>query len=234
MNSSDKTSFWSSRNAADLYGIDEWSNGYFGVSPEGEVSLAPDLSVTFSQPMVAVTSQEAAAQYAPVELTPQVEGRWRWLGTKTLMFDTDKRFPMATKFTARVPAGTKAINGQILAKDVSWTFTTPPPKVEQMIPQNQITRRDALIFISFDQQINPEAVLKTTSVTSGGRRIATRRCARTTATRSASSSPCRRFRITTATSSSRKARRSSSAKRSPMPIAISCISRKWRWKANNS
>ena len=37
MNSSDKTSFWSSRNAADLYGIDEWSNGYFGVSPEGEV-----------------------------------------------------------------------------------------------------------------------------------------------------------------------------------------------------
>lgn len=143
-------------------------------SPEGEVSLAPDLSVTFSQPMVAVTSQEMAAQYAPVELTPQVEGRWRWLGTKTLMFDTDKRFPMATKFIARIPAGTKAINGQVLAKDVSWTFTTPPPKVEQMIPQNQITRRDALIFISFDQQINPEAVLKTMSVTSGGRRIATR------------------------------------------------------------
>src|SRR4030095_14040874 len=69
-------------------------------SPEGEVSLAPDLSVTFSQPMVAITSQEEAAKYAPVELTPQVEGRWRWLGTKTLMFDTDKRFPMATKFTA--------------------------------------------------------------------------------------------------------------------------------------
>jgi hypothetical protein len=45
-------------------------------SPEGEVSLAPDLSVTFSQPMVAVTSQEQAAEYAPVELTPQVEGRW--------------------------------------------------------------------------------------------------------------------------------------------------------------
>src|SRR5450432_1233744 len=49
-------------------------------SPEGEVPLAPDLSVTFSQPMVAVTSQEEAAQYAPVELTPQVGGRWRWLG----------------------------------------------------------------------------------------------------------------------------------------------------------
>ena len=143
-------------------------------SPEGEVSLAPDLSVTFSQPMVAVTSQEEAAKYAPVELTPQVEGRWRWLGTKTLMFDTDKRFPMATKFTARVPAGTKAANGQTLPRDFVWTFTTPPPKVEQMMPNGQVTRRDALIFVSFDQAISAEAVLKTISVSAGGRRIATR------------------------------------------------------------
>ena len=96
----------------------------------------------------------------PVELSPQVEGNWRWLGTKTLMFDTTKRFPMATKFTARVPAGTKSATGQVLQKDVTWTFTTPPPKVEQMIPHSQITRRDALMFISFDQEINPEAVLK--------------------------------------------------------------------------
>lgn len=57
-------------------------------SPEGEIPLAPDLSVTFSHPMVAVTSQEEAAKYAPVEMTPQVDGRWRWLGTRTLMFDT--------------------------------------------------------------------------------------------------------------------------------------------------
>lgn len=140
-------------------------------SPEGEIPLAPDLSVTFSQPMVAVTSQDEAARYAPVELTPQVEGRWRWLGTKTLMFDTTKRFPMATKFTARVPKGTKSATGQALQKDVVWTFTTPPPKAEQMLPNGQITRRDALMFVSFDQAINPEAVLKTISVTTGGRKL---------------------------------------------------------------
>ena len=143
-------------------------------SPEGEVSLAPDLSVTFSQPMVAVTSQQQAAGYAPVELTPRVEGRWRWLGTKTLMFDTTKRFPMATKFTARVPAGTKAANGQVLQKDVAWTFTTPPPKVEQMHPQNQVMRRDALMYVSFDQAIDPELVIKSISVTAGGRKVAVR------------------------------------------------------------
>jgi uncharacterized protein YfaS (alpha-2-macroglobulin family) len=143
-------------------------------SPEGEVSLAPDLSITFSQPMVAVGSQSDAATYAQVELTPQIEGRWRWLGTRTLMFDTDKRFPMATRFTARVAAGTKAANGQTLAKDVTWNFTTPPPTAEQMYPNGQVTRRDALMFVSFDQAINPDAVLKSISVTGGGRRIGTR------------------------------------------------------------
>jgi len=143
-------------------------------TPEGEVPLAPDLSVTFSQPMVAVTSQEEAAKYAPVELTPQVEGRWRWLGTRTLMFDTTKRFPMATKFTAHVPAGTKSATGQVLQKDFIWTFTTPPPKVEQMIPHGQTVRRDAMMFLRFDQAINPETVLKTTSLTAGGRKLAVR------------------------------------------------------------
>ncbi len=143
-------------------------------SPVGAVPLAPDLNITFSQPMVAVTSQEQAAQTIPVELSPGVEGKWRWLGTKTLMFDTTKRFPMATKFTARVPAGTKSANGQTLQKEISWTFTTPPPKVEEMIPQNQTTRRDALMFVSFDQEINPEAVLRTISVTGGKTKIPVR------------------------------------------------------------
>lgn len=138
-------------------------------SPEGEISLAPDLSVTFSQPMVAVSSQEQAANTVPVQLSPQTEGKWRWLGTKTLMFDATKRLPMATIFTAKVPAGTKSANGQTLAKEVSWTFTTPPPKVEQMIPNGQTTRRDALMFISFDQEINPEAVLQKIKVSGGGK-----------------------------------------------------------------
>ncbi|MBX7169566.1 MAG: Ig-like domain-containing protein [Pyrinomonadaceae bacterium] len=143
-------------------------------SPEGEIPLAPDLNVTFSQPMVAVTSQEEAAKVQPVQLSPMVEGKWRWLGTKTIMFDTTKRFPMATKFTAIVPAGTKSASGQTLQKTVTWTFTTPPPTVQMMFPQNQVTRRDALMFVSFDQEINPEAVLKTIAVTSNGKRIPTR------------------------------------------------------------
>jgi uncharacterized protein YfaS (alpha-2-macroglobulin family) len=143
-------------------------------SPEGEVSLAPDLSITFSQPMVAVTSQEEAAKYAPVEISPQVEGKWRWLGTRTLMFDTVKRFPMATKFTVRVPAGTRSATGQVLQKDFTWTFTTPPPKAVQMYPNGGITRRDTLMFVAFDQAIDPEAVLRMINASGGGKRLTLR------------------------------------------------------------
>ena len=87
------------------------------------------------------------------------------------MFDTTKRFPMATKFTARIPAGTKSATGQTLQKDVVWTFTTPPPKVETMFPNGTITRRDALMFVSFDQEVNPDAVLKTINVSGQGKKL---------------------------------------------------------------
>jgi alpha-2-macroglobulin len=145
-------------------------------SPAGDVPIVADLSITFSQPMVAVTSQEQAAQVAPVRLTPEIKGRWRWLGTKTLIFDAEGRFPMATKFTATVPAGTKSALGNALVKDVSWSFTTPPPRVEQFQPNGGLTvRRDAVIFASFNQEINPQAVLEKMIVAGGNqKRIAVR------------------------------------------------------------
>lgn len=37
MNTSHESSAWTSRKSAELYGIDEWSSGYFGVSEAGEV-----------------------------------------------------------------------------------------------------------------------------------------------------------------------------------------------------
>jgi hypothetical protein len=138
-------------------------------SPQGDVPLVSDLSITFSQPMVAVTSQEQAAQVVPVQLTPEVKGQWRWLGTKTLIFDAEKRFQMATKYTATVKAGTKSAIGGTLNKDVSWTFSTPPPKMEQMYPSGQTTQRNVLMFASFDQVINPEAVLSKVKVTANGK-----------------------------------------------------------------
>lgn len=50
-------------------------------SPEGDLQIAPNLTVTFSHPMCAVsTLSQVEAQTVPVKLEPQPEGRWKFLG----------------------------------------------------------------------------------------------------------------------------------------------------------
>jgi uncharacterized protein YfaS (alpha-2-macroglobulin family) len=145
--------------------------------PTGPVPLAPQLSVTFSQPMVAVTSQEAAAQNVPVRRSPQPAGKWRWIGTKTILFDADVaggRFPMATEFRATVPAGTRSATGGTLAADKTWTFSTPAPTIQSKYPEGGPYRRDTVMFVAFDQQINPAAVLSTIKVAAPGGPVAVR------------------------------------------------------------
>ncbi len=130
-------------------------------APEGEVPLAPHLSITFSQPMVAVTSNDdLAAGQVPVKLSPQPAGRWRWLGTKTLLFAPDKRFPMATVYTVEIPANTKSVWGNALAATKRFTFSTPALTVKTAHPQNTPQRRDPLLFLEFDQRINKADIVE--------------------------------------------------------------------------
>ncbi len=137
-------------------------------APEGDVPLAAQLSVTFSQPMVAVTSHaDATADGVPVRLTPQPQGRWRWVGAKTLLFEADGHLPMATDYQAEVVKGTQSATGASLAATRSWRFSTPPPQVKQFYPQDIPTVHDPLLFAEFDQRINPEAVLKTIKLRAG-------------------------------------------------------------------
>ena len=147
--------------------------------PEGEVPLAPELSVTFSQPMVAVTSQGDAAATTPVVLTPQPpKGSWRWIGTRTILFDPDVRFPQATTYKVEIPAGTKAVNGGALKAATKFTFETPPPTIVSQFPDGYSPQKlDVPMFVLFDQKIDPQAVLASiqvsaANVTIGGSHMA--------------------------------------------------------------
>src|SRR4029078_2470120 len=112
--------------------------------------IRPVLTLAFSHPRVTLTSQEEAATNIPVKLNPQPPGKWRWLGTKTLIFKPDDRFPMATTYVVNVPAGTRAANGSALTTEKSWSFTTPPVSVKATYPiKDGIQARDALSCIDF-------------------------------------------------------------------------------------
>ncbi|HEX5059401.1 MAG TPA: DUF6049 family protein [Kofleriaceae bacterium] len=129
--------------------------------PEGEVPLAPELSVTFSQPMVPITSQDDAAKVQPVKLTPQPKGKWRWIGAKTILFDPEVRFPQATTYKVEIPAGTKSLNGGVLKEAVKFTFETPAAKMISHYPGDWSPQHlDVPMFIEFDQKIDPKAVIQ--------------------------------------------------------------------------
>jgi hypothetical protein len=76
---------------------------------------------------------------------------------------------MATEYAAQIPAGAKSATGAILAKPMSWKFATPPPVVKSSYPSAGPTVRDPLMFIEFDQRIDPAAVVETIRVRSGNR-----------------------------------------------------------------
>ncbi len=138
-------------------------------APEGPVPLAPHLSVTFSQPMVAVTGHEDLAGLArPVRLTPEPPGQWRWVGTKTLLFEPAGRFPMATDYRAEVPAGTRSATGGALAAAAAWTFSTPPLSIIDRHPVDEPARRDPLLVAVFDQRIERQAVAPRLRLQAGG------------------------------------------------------------------
>ena len=134
--------------------------------PEGEVALAPELTVTFNEPMVAVASQADAAAVQPVKLTPQPKGRWRWIGTRTIVFDPEVRFPQSTTYQVEIPAGTKSATGDALATAVKFKFETPAPVLRGHWPsESEPQRLDVPIFMEFDQKVDAKAVLTALKVT---------------------------------------------------------------------
>ena len=144
-------------------------------APQGPVPIAPALSVTFSQPMIAMSSQEEAAVNVPVNISPRVDGKWRWLSPTTIVLETQHRFPMATDYTVSVPAGVKSVAGSTLRVAKSWGFNTPAPTIQNSnIANPTIQRRDKIIFIEFDQRIHPAEVLKKIKLSHGNTIFATR------------------------------------------------------------
>ncbi len=141
--------------------------------PEGNVALAPFLSVTFNQPMVPLaTLDQLDLADVPVDVTPAVEGRWRWIGTRTLRFEVVPgeidRLPAATEYKVVVPAGTRSASGATLAEDVAWSFATPAPTISNFVGNDETTALEPVFVAEFDQRVDVDAVLATTTLTADG------------------------------------------------------------------
>lgn len=129
------------------------------VSPQGSTT-SPDqtgsIVVLFNKPMTELRAVPEDESDGPLRFDPPIDGKFRWLGTSTLVFTPSDVLPFATAYTARVPAGTKALDGSFLREDYSWSFETLFPDLAASIPTmlEQNVKTDKPIFLLFNQPVD--------------------------------------------------------------------------------
>jgi len=133
--------------------------------PAGDLSgadQAQQIVVVFDRPMVPLGALPEGAGSGPLALDPAVAGKYRWLGTTRIAFIPDQQLPLATAFSASVPAGVKALDGTELAEDYYWTFTTLRPDIDSHYPYNSQHQVDvtAPMTIVFNQPVDPAALAR--------------------------------------------------------------------------
>jgi alpha-2-macroglobulin len=132
--------------------------------PTGDVSAVPQVSLSFSAPMVPLTQVEdsivGVADTLGLQFTPASAGRWRWAGTQTLLFEPNSRLPAATTYEICVPKGATSAIGTSLAAEYRFQFSTPPPRLTQYSPgEYSRVREKPVLFAQFDQDMPPAAEL---------------------------------------------------------------------------
>src|SRR3954468_9999960 len=96
--------------------------------PQGEASEVSELSLVFSRPLRKL--ELAGAPPPALSISPNIVGRWLWVGTHALHFVPETpHLPGATQFVVTVPADLKALDGGVLGTAFHFDFTTPRPKL---------------------------------------------------------------------------------------------------------
>ena len=118
------------------------------------------ITVIFNRPVVPlVTVDERDALPDPLAFDPPVEGDGEWINTSIYLFTPADGLRGGESYTATVRAGLEDVTGGVLAEDYVWTFTTLPPDVITIVPENGATgvRLEAPVTVSFTQPMDHDA-----------------------------------------------------------------------------
>ncbi len=128
--------------------------------PRGEAALGSSIQLLFNQPLRPL--DEATASPPPaLELAPAVPGEWQWLGARALtFFPRAGHLPAATSYRVSVPAGTRALSGEMLAQPFVFEFETPAPAVVESQPEQGADGEEAgaHVRLRFNQPVSAAAL----------------------------------------------------------------------------
>ncbi|MGB8952800.1 MAG: alpha-2-macroglobulin family protein [Candidatus Aminicenantales bacterium] len=131
------------------------------VSPKGSTLTAhesEEIVVIFDRPMRPLQALSEEEKTDILKIDPPYSGKYRWMGTKTLTFTPNKRFPYATEIKVTVPAGTWSLEGYTLKEDITWSFRTIRPRLINHFPQNgeRQMRLETQVLLIFNQPLAAE------------------------------------------------------------------------------
>lgn len=137
--------------------------------PHGEVTdleQAREVRVTFSEPMIPVGAREVAAGPGWFRIRPALPGKFRWVGTSTLVFEADRgALRNATRYEVVIGAEARALSGRQLPQPYRFSFTTPTLRVMDTRWYRTEGADGAIVLaLRFNQAVDGEALLPHISV----------------------------------------------------------------------
>ncbi len=129
-------------------------------TPQGEnVSGGRNpVSVTFNQPVAALGEKSTfSSEDCPLAVLPAVPGTCRFIGTQTLQFEPAEDWTPATEYTFTLPGSfTSRVDGKTLGDNFVWSFVTPRPEIERVVPfdREQFVNVHPKIYVTVSQSVN--------------------------------------------------------------------------------
>src|SRR5205085_5790746 len=86
-------------------------------------------------PLTSLDNQPEPAQW--VSVSPQVAGRWVWLGTGAVGFHAESGLLPSTEYTVQAKAGWPDSAGVPMEKGITFSFITLKPAILSVNPSNK-------------------------------------------------------------------------------------------------
>lgn len=130
----------------------------------GTKDIETDASITviFNRPVVplSLSSDTGAALPNPLQFSPAVSGTGEWLNTAIYLFKPAPALSGGTNYTVTIDPSLTAVDGAQLASAYTWSFTTAPPQIIEVVPNADATGivLDQTIQVRFNQPMNRASV----------------------------------------------------------------------------
>ncbi len=101
------------------------------ILPEGTVSQRENLTFAFSDPVVEERLLDKDLDYSPIEFSPAIPGKFRWVDTDRLRFFPEVTFAPSTVYTAKVFPTVSHSPDRVLSGKRTLSFATERFKVKE-------------------------------------------------------------------------------------------------------